>query len=204
MLSLKLLSLGLQVLILGILVRQYRWPFGFARWRLAWGALILGGLCMVGRRVYDLWLPVNLWSILLPIGVSCSMAVGFWQLSIILQRKVELTQPTDAAWVEIDSFSVIVAWDRQAEQLLGWSPVEAIGQTLMQTIIPPRDWEAHRDGMSKLLATGDEGRVIARTFAVNACRKNGAEIPVTIRVTSVPHADGTLHFLGQIRELGVL
>lgn len=204
MIILKSISLVLQLLILGILVWQYRWPYGFSRWRAAWGALIVGCLFMIGRRVYDLWLPVTLWSALLPIGVSLSMLAGLWNLGVILQRKLELTQPTDAAWVEIDSLSVIVAWDVQAERLLGWNATQALGQTLMQTIIPSRDWEAHREGMARLLATGDEGRVIARTFAVNARRKDETEIPVTIRITSVPYVDGTLHFLGQIRELGVL
>lgn len=159
---------------------------------------------MASRRLYDFWLDVTLWSVLLPIGVSLSMGIGLYYLSTIFTREVRLSHPTDAAWIEIDSFSVIIAWDAQAVRLFGWTTAEALQQTLMQTIIPSRDWEAHRDGMARLLATGHEGRVIARTFAVNAMRKTGDEIPVTIRITSRAQEDGTLHFVGQVRELGVL
>lgn len=205
MFLLKLLSLGLHLGVLILIVRQGWYSlYRFREWHLAWGAFLVASGGIVASRLHDLWGPVNVTRFLLAVGVSLSMLVGLWVLGRIFGRQVTIAEPTDAAWIEIDSFSTIVTWDMQAVRLFGWTPEEALHLTLMATIIPPRDWEAHRDGMAHLLATGAEGRVIARTFAVNARRKVGDEIPVTIRITAVPQDDQTLHFRGEVRQLGIL
>jgi len=203
-LALKLLSLVLQLLVLGIMARQLQAPYGWRQWRRAWAMLSLAALLMAGSRVYALWVPGTRLGVLLTIGVSLSMLMGLWCLTRILAQDVVLSVATDAAVIENDSFSVILAWDQQATRLFGWTAEEAMGQTLMQTIIPPRDWEAHRAGLARLLASDDPGRLMARTFAINARRKQGEEIPISVRIASSPQADGSLHFLGHARALGLL
>lgn len=186
------------------MVRQLLWPFRFRRWMMAWGALLAGAVCRGALAGYDLWLDLPVWSVVYPIAASASLFAGFYWLATIFVEGGALTAPGVAAFVEIDSLSQIVVWDTQAERLFGWLATEAIGQTLMQTIIPPRDWEAHRAGLARLLATGDAGRAMQRMFAVNAYTKSGEEIAIVAQITAVPHADGTLHFVGRIHELGVL
>jgi PAS domain S-box-containing protein len=205
MLLLKLITLTLQLLIVAGILQELSHPlYHFHLWKRAWIAMLVMSCWMTVLLTWNVWRTTTLGATLLLAGVVSSKLVGLWHLRQIFGAELVLPHVTDAAFIEIDSFSTIVVWDAQATRLFGWTATDALGQTLMQTIIPSRDWEAHRDGLARLLATGDEGRVIARTFAVNAMRKAGDEIPVTIRITSLLQEDGSLHFLGQIRELGVL
>lgn len=204
-LLLKLGTLVGQLLITAVILRELYHPlYRFARWRQAWGWLLWMSSLMLGLVTWNLGREIPLEEVLLLVGVSVAKLVGLVQLGRIFRSRVTLSAPTEGGTVTIDTFSTILAWDTHATRLFGWTATEAVGQTLMQTIIPPRDWEAHRAGMAHLLTTGGEGRVIARTFAVNARRKAGDEIPVTIRVKSMRQEDGTLHFHSEIRELGVL
>lgn len=59
------------------------------------------------------------------------------------------------AFVAIDSDSMITAWNHQAEATFGWSREEAIGRSLVETIIPQQHREAHRRGLAHFLATGE-------------------------------------------------
>lgn len=42
------------------------------------------------------------------------------------------------AYIAIDPDSRILDWNRQAEELFGWSTTEAVGQRLTELIIPER------------------------------------------------------------------
>lgn len=204
-LLLKMGTLAGQILITAVILRELYHPlYRFARWRQTWAWLLAMSSLMLGLLTWNLARDIPFEEVLLLGGVSVAKLVGLVQLGRIFRSRVTLSAPTEGGTVLIDTFSTILAWDAQAVRLFGWTTDEAVGLTLMQTIIPPRDWEAHRAGMARLLATGEEGRVLARTFAVNARRKQGDEIPVTIRIASLPQGDGTLQFLGYVRELGVL
>jgi len=85
------------------------------------------------------------------------------------------------AYVAIDSDSVITAWNRQAEATFGWSREEAIGKSLVETIIPPQHREAHRRGLAHFLATG-EGPVLNRRIEMTALRRSGEEFPVELAI----------------------
>jgi len=85
------------------------------------------------------------------------------------------------AFVAIDSDSVITAWNRQAETVFGWSREEAIGQRLVETIIPPQYRDAHRRGLAHFLATG-EGPVLGRAIEITALRRSGEEFPVELAI----------------------
>jgi PAS domain S-box-containing protein len=85
------------------------------------------------------------------------------------------------AFVAIDSDSVFTTWNRQAEATFGWSREEAIGRSLVETIIPPQHREAHRRGLAHFLATG-EGPVLNRRIEITALRRSGEEFPVELAI----------------------
>ena len=85
------------------------------------------------------------------------------------------------AYVAVDSDSVITAWNRQAEATFGWSREEAIGKSLLETIIPPQHREAHRRGLAHFLATG-EGPVLNQRIEITALRRSGEEFPVELAI----------------------
>jgi PAS domain S-box-containing protein len=103
------------------------------------------------------------------------------------------------AIVMTDDESVIMEWNHHAERLFGWSADEAIGQTLAQTIIPPRFREGHQKGIDHYLATG-EGPILNRRIEIPAIRRDGAEFPVELTVA--PARSGTrVLFNAFIRDL---
>lgn len=112
-----------------------------------------------------------------------------------------ILQNAHDAFIAIDEHGLVTEWNRQAEQLLGWSGKEAIGQELAELIIPPEQRELHRRGMKHFLATG-EGVVINNRVEINAMRRDGNELPVEMTVGVVQRRDGHLFiaFLHDITE----
>ena len=86
------------------------------------------------------------------------------------------------AVVTMSAAGVITDWNRQAEAMFGWTAAEAVGRQLSETIIPPRDREAHRRGLTRFLATG-EGPILRRRVEVTALHRDGREFPVELTAT---------------------
>ncbi len=59
------------------------------------------------------------------------------------------------AFIGVDSAGRIVTWNAQAERTFGWTVEEAVGRTLVDTIIPPDFREAHTRGMARFHETGE-------------------------------------------------
>ena len=95
------------------------------------------------------------------------------------------------AFIAIDEDGMVLEWNRQAEQLLGWSRKEAYGQELAELIVPSEQRELHRRGMKHFLATG-EGVVINNRIEINAMRRDGKELPVEMTVGYVQRRTGHL------------
>lgn len=89
------------------------------------------------------------------------------------------------AFISIDSSSVVLEWNRQAEITFGWSRQEAVGQRLDQLILPPAHREGHRTGIKRLDATG-EALVLNRRLELPALRRDGTQIPCEVTITALP------------------
>src|SRR6185295_1250927 len=83
--------------------------------------------------------------------------------------------------------------------IFGYPREEALGKELAELIIPPLYREAHREGMARLLATG-EGRVIGRRIELSALRADGTEFPVELSITAINWADRPV-FTGFVRDI---
>ena len=94
-----------------------------------------------------------------------------------------------AATLTVDSSGRICAWSRDAEELLGYSEAEAIGQSI-ELIIPPQLRGRHDAGFGRFVKTGvSQLPEIATSPAV---RKTGEIMKMDISVKAVYGDDKTI------------
>lgn len=86
------------------------------------------------------------------------------------------------AVVTIDSAGIVTDWNAQAAVIFGWSREEALGRSLVETIVPERFRQAHEEGIREVLRTGS-GAVLNRRIEVAARHKDGRELPVELAVS---------------------
>jgi PAS domain S-box-containing protein len=88
------------------------------------------------------------------------------------------------AVVTMDGTGCITGWSPQAETTFGWRRDEVMGRALADTIVPPRQRDAHRRGLERYLATG-EAAVLNRRVEVTALHRDGREFPVDLSITAL-------------------
>ncbi|HUF55029.1 MAG TPA: PAS domain S-box protein [Thermohalobaculum sp.] len=103
------------------------------------------------------------------------------------------------AIVIADSDSVVLGWNRSAEQMFGYSRDEAMGRDMSEMIIPHALREAHSAGVRRYLATG-EGVVINNRIEIVALHRDGREFPVELTILPLRSAGGT-RFCGFVRDI---
>jgi PAS domain S-box-containing protein len=87
-----------------------------------------------------------------------------------------------------DGGGIIRLWNSGAEAIFGYSASEAIGQEL-DTIIPEKLRERHRQGYRKVMETG-VSRYMHELLAVPALRKDGARISIEFSIVILKSDDG--------------
>ena len=103
------------------------------------------------------------------------------------------------AVVTIDDRGVVTGWNPQAEQIFGWKSGEVIGQSLTNTIIPPRYREAHERGLRRYAQTGT-GSVLNKRIEITALDRTGREFPIELSITPM-HLDGKTIFSAFLRDI---
>jgi PAS domain S-box-containing protein len=83
--------------------------------------------------------------------------------------------------VAIDVDGVIIDWNRQAENLFGWSREEVIGRRFDDTIVTPQGHQAQIEGYQHFLSTG-EGMVLDQRLEVMAKHQQGRQFPVELTI----------------------
>jgi len=108
-----------------------------------------------------------------------------------------INSATDAI-VTINEDHIIIGYNNGAEQILGYTREEALGQDL-KLIIPPPYKDVHRDYVRRYVATR-EAKVIGKHVRLSAQRRDGTEFPMSISF-SVAEVRGNLYFTGVIRDM---
>jgi PAS domain S-box-containing protein len=93
------------------------------------------------------------------------------------------------AFVSLDADGQVREWNNRAEELFGYSRSEALGRELSELIVPPRYREAHRTSLRR---AAEVPPPLHRSLFVEALRRDGAELPVEVTITSVAEADGLI------------
>lgn len=122
----------------------------------------------------------------------------------LLKREAELRavlENANDAYVSMDDKGMVTAWNLQAQETFGWLAEEAIGRPLDELIIPPEMRAAHRAGMQRYLASGEE-KVLNRRLELSGMRKDGSLLPVEVRISALDFDGATVFsaFLHDITE----
>jgi PAS domain S-box-containing protein len=111
----------------------------------------------------------------------------------------QLIQNAPDAVVVIDVKSIILLWNPKAEEIFGWTSVEVIGTDLADTIIPIQYRKLHKQGMNRLLMTG-EAKVLNKTIEITALTKQGNEFFISLTI-SRGRQRGESIFIAFIRDI---
>jgi adenylate cyclase len=104
---------------------------------------------------------------------------------------------TDAI-VTADEDGNVVSWNSAASRLFGYAPEEIVGEPLW-TIVPERFRQAHKDGLSRVVTTG-ETRIIGETVDVYGLHQDGHEFPIELSLATWLEG-GKRYFSGIIRDV---
>ncbi|OYV02197.1 MAG: hypothetical protein CFE45_01435 [Burkholderiales bacterium PBB5] len=88
------------------------------------------------------------------------------------------------AVVRVDASGTIVGWNTQAHLIFGWTPQQAIGRALHETIIPEAHRDAHLRGMARYMQGGGS-KVIDRRIEISALHASGRTFPIELAITRV-------------------
>jgi PAS domain S-box-containing protein len=115
------------------------------------------------------------------------------------KRLRSITDSAKDAILIIDPQGAVSYWNPAAEQILGFTAVEALGKHLHELIAPERYISAYHEAFSNFQLTG-HGNAIGKTLELFAKRKDGRELPVALSLSAVA-LDGQWHAIGIIRDI---
>lgn len=88
------------------------------------------------------------------------------------------------AVVQMSAEGIITGWNNQAENIFGWTHLEAVGRVLNETIIPPQYRKAHEQGLKRFLRSG-EGPILNSRVELVGQHRGGREFPVELSVIPI-------------------
>ena len=109
-----------------------------------------------------------------------------------------VTHSIGDAIVSADESGNIVFWNPGAAAIFGYNETEALGKQFT-TIIPQRYHGLHRDTIARLKATG-ETRGVGKRVELEGLRKDGAEFPVELTLSSWKTNQGQF-YTGILRDI---
>ncbi|MFA5801974.1 MAG: SpoIIE family protein phosphatase [Thermoleophilia bacterium] len=132
------------------------------------------------------------------VSVSLKNDRMFESLEKSEERFRSVTQSANDAIISADSRGNIISWNNGAHNLFGYTDDEAIGQPV-EMLMAEHYRDIHRDGMERFLRTG-EPHVMGETVELNGRRKDGAEFPIELSLSSWDTKEGTF-FASIIRDI---
>jgi PAS domain S-box-containing protein len=104
---------------------------------------------------------------------------------------------TDAV-VSADNQGSIIFFNKSAEQIFGYSTLEAIGKPLT-LLMPERYHSAHHQGLIRYVSTG-KASILGKTVEMTGRRKDGSEFPVDVSLAAWNN-NGEPYFTAFIRDV---
>jgi PAS domain S-box-containing protein len=111
-----------------------------------------------------------------------------------------LTEQAPDGVIFADREGIIREWNTAAERIFGYSPGEALGQSL-DIIVPERFREAHWRGYKRALEAG-ETKYVGQAMPTRSARKDGETIYVELTFAIIKDtAGGVLGALAHARDI---
>ncbi|MCC2639532.1 MAG: sensor diguanylate cyclase, partial [Moraxellaceae bacterium] len=104
--------------------------------------------------------------------------------------RLVLETATDA-YIATDGGGIITEWNLAAERILGWTRQEAIGQSILDTVIPRTSRDNHIERLKQFRGRG-ASRVLKHVLELSARHRDGRLLPVEISLTANHFDDGWL------------
>ncbi|HSH38319.1 MAG TPA: PAS domain S-box protein, partial [Chthoniobacterales bacterium] len=101
--------------------------------------------------------------------------------------------------ITIDESDTILQFNPAAEQTFGWSRAEAVGRTLVETIIPPQSRAGHARSMARLFEPGPSP-LLGKRIEIMAMRSDGTEFPVELSLIRIG-AERPARFTAFLRDI---
>ncbi len=114
------------------------------------------------------------------------------------RRFRSVIQTATDAIILADGSGNIIAWNKAAQVIFGYSEEEVLGQPLTM-IMPERYHEAHCKGIARL-QSGGEAHVLGTTVELHGLRKDGSEFPLELSIGTWQAAEGA-YYSGIIRDI---
>jgi diguanylate cyclase (GGDEF)-like protein/PAS domain S-box-containing protein len=103
------------------------------------------------------------------------------------------------AVVSMDARACVTQWNCAAERLFGWAPIEALGQPLVDLVVPPALRGDFEQAVARILASGDAEDLHER-IAVIALDRSGRGLELEVSF-SASRIDGAWEFTGFARDV---
>ena len=116
-----------------------------------------------------------------------------------LALKSSIVDHALAAIVSTDADGRIVEFNPAAEAMFGRTRAAALGQPVVDLIVPARYREGHRAGMERM-QRGEPARIMGKRVEMAAQRADGSEFPVEM-VLWRGEVDGAAHFTASLTDL---
>jgi PAS domain S-box-containing protein len=125
------------------------------------------------------------------------LAMQALKRSELLNRLI-VTTALDA-FVGMDSDGTIVNWNPQAEKTFGWKYEEAIGESVVELLVPGRFRDEFSRRLTEFLKTG-EGEFLDEHLELTALGRNGEEFPVEATISPIEQ-EGTWLFSAFVHDI---
>jgi PAS domain S-box-containing protein len=93
------------------------------------------------------------------------------------------------AVVQLNEHGIIIDWNTRAEKIFGLKRKEAIGKSLVETVIPEAQHAAYKENAMKFV-DGEEGAVRHSHFEIEAKFRDGQEFPIEVSITTLTDGEG--------------
>lgn len=131
------------------------------------------------------------WSILVAVGLLASLVGQRWHRwkrhENEMMRYAAIVESSDDAIVGKDLQGRVRAWNPGAERMFGYTEQEALGQSLVQLIIPP-ELAAEESGILEKICQGQS----VRHYETVRVRKDGTRVDVSVSVSPLRNTLGEI------------
>ena len=114
------------------------------------------------------------------------------------ERFYEVTNSATDAIITINSEGIIAMWNKAAEDIFGYSKIEAIGNNI-KIIIPERLWDIHEHATRKVIHTGEK-KLIGNTVQLVGVKKDKQEFHIELSLSTWT-LKNQVFFTGIIRDI---